>query len=121
LKVHGNDRDKARKAGVVFVFSFCKVYFVKVLASLSVAVQRFAAFTVGDVISILHDEESYNFFILDAKPGKAVNCVASGSHFLEMELDFVQPVDFAESAEALRSSTNQLNAFLSFFVLQCQC
>ncbi len=84
LKVHGNDRDK-------------------VLASLQVSMQRFAALTVGDVISLVHDDEIFWFFVLDARPAKAVNCVATNG-FLEMELDFAQPVDFTESAEALGSS-----------------
>jgi hypothetical protein len=31
---------------------------------------KFAAFTVGDVIEILHDDVAYPFFVLDAKPEK---------------------------------------------------
>jgi hypothetical protein len=80
-------------------------YPFKVLASLAASIQRFAAFTVGDVAELIHDGETFLFFILGAQPAPAVTCIAE-DNWVEMELDFVQPVDFAESAEALSSSTD---------------
>ncbi len=87
LKVNGNDRNK-------------------VLASLAASIQRFAAFTVGDVVELMHDGEPFLFFVLDTKPEKAVTCIAQDS-WVEMEIDFVQSVDFAESADSLTTSTGE--------------
>ena len=58
----------------------------------------------------MHDGEPFSFFLLDAKPARAVHCVAAAGGFLEMELDFVQPIDFAESAEALAASSGDAAA-----------
>ncbi len=75
------------------------------LASLAASIQRFAAFTVGDVAEIVHDGEPFLFFLLGAQPAAAVTCIAE-DNWVEMELDFVQPVDFAESAEGLSVSSD---------------
>lgn len=83
FQVHGNDR-------------------MKVLATLESQMPLFAAFTTGDVIEVVHDGEAYRFFVLDCKPDKCVTCIAEP--FLDMEIDFVQSLDWKESVETTNAA-----------------